>query len=227
MRVHHHASEFPRHANGEKRTVLTIGTFDGVHSGHRAVLQQLREVADRHQASTTLLSFHPHPRVVLDPEHHGLQLLNTLEERQALLASTGLDHLVWVFGMFCAFAFPWLDRQLEAVESMPSAKASMAKLAIFGVALVLGLWWYYSYFALPKRDYNKVHPYTSFIPIFLYLVFRNLTEKLRKFHLHGFAWCGKITLETYILQFHVWMKTTGVNGPPRPSAVSERAEKPP
>lgn len=94
MRVHHHASEFPRHQNGEKRTVLTIGTFDGVHSGHRAVLQQLREVADRHQASTTLLSFHPHPRVVLDPEHHGLQLLNTLEERRELLASTGLDHLV-------------------------------------------------------------------------------------------------------------------------------------
>jgi len=128
---------------------------------------------------------------------------------------SGLDHLVWVFGMFCAFAFPWLDRQLEAVESMPSAKASMAKLAIFGVALVLGLWWYFSYFALPKRDYNKVHPFTSFIPIFLYLVFRNLTEKLRKFHLHGFAWCGKITLETYILQFHVWMKTTGINGSPK------------
>jgi riboflavin kinase/FMN adenylyltransferase len=94
VRVHHHASDFPRSAEGTERTVLTIGTFDGVHMGHRAVLRQLKEVAKRHQASTTLLSFHPHPRVVLDPEHHGLKLLNTLDERERLLASTGLDHLV-------------------------------------------------------------------------------------------------------------------------------------
>jgi riboflavin kinase / FMN adenylyltransferase len=92
--VHHHASEFPRDSSGQQPTVLTVGTFDGVHAGHRAVLQQLREVADRHNATTTLLSFHPHPRTVLDPEHHGLELLNTLEERLELLASTGLDHVV-------------------------------------------------------------------------------------------------------------------------------------
>ena len=94
MRVHHHASEFPSHVEGEKPTVLTVGTFDGVHAGHRAVLQQLREVAQRHNATTTLLSFHPHPRTVLDPEHHGLELLNTLEERLELLESTGLDNVV-------------------------------------------------------------------------------------------------------------------------------------
>jgi riboflavin kinase/FMN adenylyltransferase len=74
--------------------VLTVGTFDGVHAGHRAVLEQLRAVADRHNASTTLLSFTPHPRVVLDPNHHGLKLLNTLEERRELLADAGLDNLV-------------------------------------------------------------------------------------------------------------------------------------
>ena len=94
VRVHHHASEFPGHASRQPRTVLTVGTFDGVHTGHRAVLQQLREVADRHNASTTLLSFTPHPRVVLDPNHHGLKLLNTLEERRELLADAGLDNLV-------------------------------------------------------------------------------------------------------------------------------------
>lgn len=94
MRVHHHASEFPRDSSDGKRTVLTVGTFDGVHTGHRAVLQQLREVAARHGATTTLLSFHPHPRTVLDPEHHGLELLNTLDERLELLAGAGLDHVV-------------------------------------------------------------------------------------------------------------------------------------
>ena len=117
--------------------------------------------------------------------------------------------------MFCAFSFPWLDSKLEQIESLPSGKANFAKLTILGVATLLGLWWYYSYFSLSKREYNKVHPYTSFVPIFLYLVFRNLTEALRKRHLHLFAWCGKITLETYILQFHVWMKTTGINGSPK------------
>ena len=71
-----------------------MGTFDGVHAGHRAVLQQLREVADRYDAETTLLSFHPHPRTVLDPEHHGLELLNTLDERLTLLEDAGLDNVV-------------------------------------------------------------------------------------------------------------------------------------
>ena len=108
MRVHHHASEFPSHVEGAKPTVLTVGTFDGVHAGHRAVLQQLREVAQRHNASTTLLSFHPHPRTVLDPEHHGLELLNTLEERLALLESAGLDNVVLhPFTLSLARMTPW------------------------------------------------------------------------------------------------------------------------
>merc|ERR1719327_687231 len=117
--------------------------------------------------------------------------------------------------MFCAFAFPWLDAKLEIIEGLQSGKRTLSKLAILGVTLAVGCWWAYEYFALPKRSYNKVHPYTSFIPIFLYLVLRNLTEWLRRVHLHLFAWCGKITLETYILQFHVWMKTTGINGSPK------------
>ena len=108
MRVHHHASEFPSHVEGAKPTVLTVGTFDGVHAGHRAVLQQLREVAQRHNASTTLLSFHPHPRTVLDPEHHGLELLNTLDERLALLESAGLDNVVLhPFTLSLARMTPW------------------------------------------------------------------------------------------------------------------------
>ena len=65
MRVHLNAADFLKVSEGQPRTVLTVGTFDGVHAGHRAVLQQLQEVADRHKATTTLLSFHPHPRTVL------------------------------------------------------------------------------------------------------------------------------------------------------------------
>lgn len=128
---------------------------------------------------------------------------------------SGLDHLVWVFGMFCACAFPFLDSQLQLLDGLPAGKRFPAKLVLLTATLALGVWWCLSYFALPKRSYNKVHPYTSFLPIFLYLVLRNSSEWLRKRHLHLFAWCGKITLETYILQFHIWMKTTGINGSPK------------
>ena len=117
--------------------------------------------------------------------------------------------------MFCAFAFPWLDTKLMEMEALKGANRTAAKLAVLGATLGLGYYWYAHYFALKKRDYNKVHPYTSFIPIFLYLVLRNINEWLRRRHLHLFAWCGKITLETYILQFHCWMKTTGINGSPK------------
>mmetsp|Transcript_19737 Transcript_19737/g.41955 ORF Transcript_19737/g.41955 Transcript_19737/m.41955 type:complete len:556 (-) Transcript_19737:301-1968(-) len=128
---------------------------------------------------------------------------------------SGLDHFVWVFGMFCAFSFPWLDKNLLAIEYLPSSQKIIAKLGLFGLALGVGVWWYFNYFSLPKREYNKVHPYTSFIPIFVYMVLRNLTPVMRRWHMHLFAWTGKITLETYILQFHIWMKTTGINGSPK------------
>ena len=91
----------------------------------------------------------------------------------------------------------------------------LLRMGVAGAALAAGAFWYFNYFALPKRTYNGVHPYTSFIAIFVYLVLRNITPGLRRLHLHFFAWCGKITLETYILQFHIWMKTTGLNGSPK------------
>jgi len=128
---------------------------------------------------------------------------------------SGLDHLVWIFGMLCAFSFPFYDSKLQAIEQLPPAPKLVAKTALFGFTSALALWWYYSYFVLAKKDYNKVHPYTSFIPIFCYLILRNLTPLLRRWHMHLFAWTGKITLETYILQFHIWMKTTGINGSPK------------
>lgn len=164
--------------------------------------------------------------------------------------SQGLDHLVWVFGMFCAFAFPWFDRKLQALEELPTltrhpcamrtrahahthaARSAAAHCCISRIrpfafrtpradfhsslaplgsvrsvvtAATLGLtiYWYVAYFSLPKRAYNKVHPYTSFIAIFTYLVLRNIVSGLRERHMHLFAWCGKITLETYILQVRV------------------------
>ena len=114
-----------------------------------------------------------------------------------------------------AVCSPRLARQLEALEELPSGPRATARLGLLGLTLGVGAYWYYAYFALPKRAYNAVHPYTSFVAIFTYLVLRNLTAGLRRRHMHLFAWCGKVTLETYILQFHVWMRTTGLNGSPK------------
>lgn len=74
--------------------VLTIGTFDGVHHGHRAVIALLKQRAAELNGTSVLLTFDPHPRMVLQPEHHGLRLLNSMEERKQLLSESGLDHLV-------------------------------------------------------------------------------------------------------------------------------------
>jgi riboflavin kinase / FMN adenylyltransferase len=77
-----------------KRPVVTIGTFDGVHGGHKAIIRRLREIADAVNGETVLLTFYPHPRMVLHPEDHGLQLLNTPEEKAEHLREAGIDHLV-------------------------------------------------------------------------------------------------------------------------------------
>ncbi len=74
--------------------VLTIGTFDGVHAGHRAVIEILKNEAEKIGGKTALLTFNPHPRVILYPKNHGLKLLNSMEERMVLLEGTGLDLLI-------------------------------------------------------------------------------------------------------------------------------------
>jgi riboflavin kinase / FMN adenylyltransferase len=92
MQVHTDISAF----KGVKRPVLTTGTFDGVHCGHRAIIDRLVERARKEGGQSVLFTFHPHPRMVLFPSDNDLKLLNTQAEKQALLAEAGLDHLLVV-----------------------------------------------------------------------------------------------------------------------------------
>lgn len=79
---------------GVARPVLTTGTFDGVHLGHRRILDRLVELSEQVEGETAMLTFFPHPRMVLHPEDHGLQLLTTPSEKSALLAEAGIKHLI-------------------------------------------------------------------------------------------------------------------------------------
>ena len=74
--------------------VVTSGTFDGVHLGHQKIISRLKEVAKVNNGETILLTFYPHPRMVLFPEDNELKLLNTQEEKIELLEKYGVDHLI-------------------------------------------------------------------------------------------------------------------------------------
>jgi riboflavin kinase/FMN adenylyltransferase len=74
--------------------VATIGTFDGVHLGHRKILERVVEDARSHRGESVLITFHPHPRLVLFPEDNPLKLLHTLDEKIELLRKTGIDKLL-------------------------------------------------------------------------------------------------------------------------------------
>ncbi|NJM25015.1 MAG: adenylyltransferase/cytidyltransferase family protein, partial [Bacteroidia bacterium] len=74
--------------------VVTSGTFDGVHVGHQKILSRLKEMAEKNNGETVVITYWPHPRLVLHPEDESLKLLNTFEEKAALLKEQGIRHLV-------------------------------------------------------------------------------------------------------------------------------------
>ena len=90
MKVYYHPDDFTR----LPFAVVTSGTFDGVHLGHQKILNRLKEIASQHHGETVVVTFWPHPRLVLHPEDTSLRLLNTFEEKAELLKQAGIDHLI-------------------------------------------------------------------------------------------------------------------------------------
>ena len=92
MKVHRGDASFepPRAA------VVTSGTFDGVHVGHQKILGRLKELARETGGETVVVTYWPHPRMVLYPDDPAIQLLTTFDEKLALLEALGIDHLVQI-----------------------------------------------------------------------------------------------------------------------------------
>jgi len=104
MIVHNNIQKLPAFTN----PIITIGTFDGVHTGHRQIIELMKTEASRVHGETIIITFHPHPRMVVSPLQtipargdfklgsSAIYLLNTLEEKIALLQKADIDHLVVV-----------------------------------------------------------------------------------------------------------------------------------
>ncbi len=78
----------------DENTVLTVGTFDGVHAGHRVLIRKVIEEAEKIDARSVIVTFDPHPREILNPGKGGIRYLTSLEERCDLLADMGIDLMV-------------------------------------------------------------------------------------------------------------------------------------
>ena len=92
MNIYRDITELPLFKNA----IITIGTFDGVHNGHRQILNQLIEEANEVDGTPVVITFYPHPKQIVGNDLSSVLVLNTLEEKSALLAEVGIEHLVVV-----------------------------------------------------------------------------------------------------------------------------------
>jgi riboflavin kinase/FMN adenylyltransferase len=90
MKIHYAIDTLPPHV----KTWVTMGTFDGLHLGHRSILLNMQQKAQEHHAQTVVLSFDPHPKKVLFPDSEPLPQIQSLEEKAQVLDEWGIDHLV-------------------------------------------------------------------------------------------------------------------------------------
>ncbi|MEJ7691443.1 bifunctional riboflavin kinase/FAD synthetase [Daejeonella sp.] len=90
MKIYNHIDEFSKINNA----VVTIGTFDGVHIGHQKIISRLQEIARQKNGETVILTFFPHPRMILHPEDKAIKLITTMQEKAHRLEKLGIDHLI-------------------------------------------------------------------------------------------------------------------------------------
>lgn len=90
MQIHNGIDTFRPSGNA----VVTVGTFDGVHSGHMEIFHKMVRDAAGIAGETVVITFHPHPRLVIHPDSKFLKFINTQEKKYELIAEAGIDHLI-------------------------------------------------------------------------------------------------------------------------------------
>ena len=114
---------------------------------------------------------------------------------------SSLDKYSAIFGMIFACNYPLCEKFF-----VDALKKDRKPLIITAVVLgALGLWWITSIYTLEKLEYNLVHNYFAFIPLLVYIFFRNITPSVRSNISMSLHALGKTTLETYLLQHHIWL----------------------
>lgn len=92
MEVYNNLTDLPVLENA----VITIGSFDGVHRGHQKILDRIKQLAKDIDGKSVVITFHPHPRIVLRPEDSGIRLITSIDEKVSLLENYGIDVVVVV-----------------------------------------------------------------------------------------------------------------------------------
>jgi riboflavin kinase/FMN adenylyltransferase len=90
LRIFHHINDFI----GCNNPVVTLGTFDGLHYGHLQIIEKLKKAAKEINGETVVITFSPHPRLVLFPDDNDLKLLSDQDEKIKLFENTGIDYLI-------------------------------------------------------------------------------------------------------------------------------------
>eukprot|EP01035_Chromulina_nebulosa_P020264 gene20264-26308_t len=111
---------------------------------------------------------------------------------------TSLDHWSSYLGMIFALNFPTSEQYFHKAQGLPLILGGL----LFGL---LFSWWFINIYSLQKLSYNLYHSYFAIIPLTTYIFFRNITPSIRSVVSMSLHDLGKTTLETYLLQHHIWL----------------------
>jgi len=116
-----------------------------------------------------------------------------------------LDHFSTCWGMVFASNMPFLAEWFKKVESFSLAREWGIKGIVAVGLLGMSAAWAGNVYTRSKGGYNALHCYYAIVPLVTYLFIRNISKTFRSYYLHGLHWFGTITLESYLLQYHVWL----------------------